>query len=817
MPSQMPRFRDRLSRLFKRRLSEVPEQSASGTFTSPAASNTSNRITTTHAVGNANTAAPSASTFNTQQGGIQQTPCASLPAESSTTAQILAQQPRSEVPDPPRPSASSTNTATTTPAQPASKAKTKAATVEDDPSSFRPVFGPERPPPGQQQEKEKKRSIWSKLKGESSSNSAAGSSKAQGADDDEEIAEFRLQVNKNLWPAFDPGEGVLANGVLNAAASLFYDFASGLHGQWGRGADFGPGYFGNHMFYSNQAASDSEYMLPARLFDLVQKRVVTASEVGKVRYATVSHVWGRTREIDGEKYGVDWKIPIRSEDKLEKMLEAARVLIGERYIWLDVLCMDQRRKNELEIAKMKGYFENATGCLVWLDDAFEEGNWNQILKALKEINKFFNLDEYSVPTMAVDNLLGGNSAFLDKKFDSVEAFKWIKKILTIETCPWFKRVWTLQEGVIPDNLFFCTPERYMTSAGTFFQAIGLCEQIAKLFLDIGAMEGFAINHELQKSELFKMLKLRQLYRTRDISYWHVVQAVRSRQCTYEQDRVFGVCGLVHGTIPIINYDRSVQGLFNDLYKAVVDDGDFSACLFLGGRSLTPDKDISMGYISPGDPKHPESHFLVLAENGLRMDGVGFDRVTRVASIIAWPGEGKLHDWSKRFPEFLNMSTETHTALASAWGMPTDTVKVGKEDNATDLVVGAWAAYGSMSGLASDGNNVLLKAFGDEFSEAFYALVPQGYLTWTKAMHLAQDRDDCANVLIWTASSEVQLAVVTEPVEGSVIVVTPSSYAEHPGHGCLICQQLPNGYLRKIGIGLGKAVNASSTGTFFMTI
>lgn len=357
----------------------------------------------------------------------------------------------------------------------------------------------------------------------------------------------------------------------------------------------------------------------------------------------------------------------------------------------------------------------------------------------------------------------------------------------------------------------------MTSAGAFFQTIGFCEQIAKLLLDAGAMPGFAINHELQKSELYKMLKLRQLYRTGDISYWHVAQAVRSRECTYEQDRVFGVCGLVHGTIPIINYDRSVQGLFNDLYKAYVDDGDFSACLFLGGRSLTPDKDISMGYINPGDPKHLESHFLVLAENGLRMDGVGFDRVTKVASILCWSREGKLYEWRKRFPEFLDMDRETHTALASAWGMPTDTVKVGKKDNAIDLVVGAWAAYGSLSSLASDKGNILLKAFGDEFLEAFYALVPRGLLTWTKTMHLTQDRDDSAIILIWTTCSEVQLAVVSEPVEGRVMVVTPSSYVEHPGHGCLICQQLPNGSLRKIGLGLGKAVKASSTGTFLLTV
>ena len=151
----------------------------------------------------------------------------------------------------------------------------------------------------------------------------------------------------------------------------------------------------------------------------------------------------------------------------------------------------------------------------------------------------------------------------------------------------------------------------MATASTFVLTIGLCERLVKLGLDTGSMSGFAISHELQRSELYKMSKLRKLYRNGNISYWHVIQAVRSRECTYEQDRVFGVCGLVHGMIPTINYDHSVQGLLNDLYKAYIDDGDFSACIFLGGRCLLPDNDMSMGYISPGEPRYPESHLLVL--------------------------------------------------------------------------------------------------------------------------------------------------------------------------------------------------------------
>lgn len=409
--AQNVRFRDRLSHLFKKKPSSIAASSESSIILVDAPTSDHNATS--------NAATPRVTGSDSHPANSRaKTPTSPLPAASASTA---------HVPDSAPPAAAL--------AQPTTKAEGKTTLVENDPSEARPVFGPERPPPEQQQAKERKKLFGQrKTEGEASSNAAAGSSKEQEANKEGDVPEFRVRVDKKFWPAFDPGEG---GSTLNGTGSLFYDFTSGLHGQWGRGADFGPGYFGNQLFHSEKWSSGSEYPVPSRLFDLVQRRVVESQEVGtRVRYAVVSHVWGRTRNVDGEKYNVDWKIPIRSEDKLEKILEAARVVIGERYIWMDVLCLDQRRKNELEIAQMKAYFGNATGCLVWLDDAFEQGNWDEILGAIKEINKFFRLDEYSVPTVSVASMFGPDSSFLERKFDSVEAFRWIGKILLIEKAPW---------------------------------------------------------------------------------------------------------------------------------------------------------------------------------------------------------------------------------------------------------------------------------------------------------------------------------------------------------------------------------------------
>jgi len=141
---------------------------------------------------------------------------------------------------------------------------------------------------------------------------------------------------------------------------------------------------------------------------------VTASEVGKVNCAVIPHVCGAVRDIAGSQYGVDGKITIRSETKLKKILEAARIVVGERYIWLDVSCMDQKRKNELGIAKMKSYFENATGCPVWLDDALEESSWADTQSAIKEVNGLYNLDESGTPTKSSADLMRDGMAVCPK-------------------------------------------------------------------------------------------------------------------------------------------------------------------------------------------------------------------------------------------------------------------------------------------------------------------------------------------------------------------------------------------------------------------
>ncbi|KAK4249136.1 heterokaryon incompatibility protein-domain-containing protein [Corynascus novoguineensis] len=541
---------------------------------------------------------------------------------------------------------------------------------------------------------------------------------------------FELRIDTKMWPVFDLRDD--PSNSMGPAGKLLLDFTERLASHWAAGADVGP-YFGRPIFESNTNGIDAG-QLPPLLFDLVQNRVVRSS--------AVSHVWGPTTDIDGLKYG----------NTLLQILEAARVVAGERYIWMDILCLDQRKRNELEIAKMKSYYANATGCFVWLDNSYDNANWHDVLNAIKKVNSFFKLDQHGSP-------LPGS---LD---DTQEFFK-------METAPWFRRVWTL-------------PGRPVHDRGAHIWTIaGLYE----------VMAGTAFTHQLQRSEIYKLLTLRRLYRQRQISYWHLAQA----------DRVFGVCDMIHKTDPIINYNRSIEGLYEDLYKIYIDDGDFSPCQFLRGRSLLPDKDVSMGYVRPIPVERSETHSLALTRSGLRMGGIGIDRITKVHCILGWD---PLEEWWKRFPDFLGMPFDAHFDLARAFGLE------AIPHNDSQLCPASFAAYLALQ--VSKNDDGVMELFGKAFGDLLYNNIPPALLQWIRAAYLTQNRKDSALTMIWTQSGGVQLAVVTEPVEGNVLAVMPSSYRTEPGPGCLICQVLPNGCLKKIGIGLGNACKASELRGFLL--
>ncbi|KAL1921287.1 uncharacterized protein VTP21DRAFT_11003 [Calcarisporiella thermophila] len=228
--------------------------------------------------------------------------------------------------------------------------------------------------------------------------------------------------------------------------------------------------------------------------------------------------------------------------------------------------------------------------------------------------------------------------------------------------------------------------------------IGLCDLLADLLLQQRDFLGKAILQELQQSK------------------------TRSAR---EQDRVYGICGLLSCRPSLVNYAGSVVNLTTKLHALSVERGDLSTCAYLGSDIMQ-----GSGITTTGVKMAFEIHWIRLNGNDLIMDIAGITSIREAFFILSM---GQLADWYKDFPSFLETTKSVHVDLAKAFQLPTET-------NADGLCPGAFAAY---YGLLD--NTGIIRLFGDDFDEQFQRLRPKAMLAWTS---LAGATEDSALLCLW---------------------------------------------------------------------
>ncbi|CAG8551859.1 12612_t:CDS:2 [Acaulospora colombiana] len=164
-------------------------------------------------------------------------------------------------------------------------------------------------------------------------------------------------------------------------------------------------------------------------------------------YCTVSFVWGESPSpVDVES--VPWPVPISSQAKLDFILESCSNQ-GFKYVWLDILCINQRRDDEAahkdqaaEIPKMETYYANSTATIVFgLNYENFAINWSKVASVVD----IWLADRDGKSLETRDAVWEGLAGIDDVMQDS-----------------WFWRVWTLQEAVVP----IVSSRRLVTSSGT---------------------------------------------------------------------------------------------------------------------------------------------------------------------------------------------------------------------------------------------------------------------------------------------------------------------------------------------------------------
>lgn len=144
-------------------------------------------------------------------------------------------------------------------------------------------------------------------------------------------------------------------------------------------------------------------------------------------YRCISHLWGKTENSLWSNHditNVSWKVFLR-EEKREKLLQIFKKYKG--YFWMDVFCTNQEaEKKALDI--MGDIYKNCRECICLIDgesrinleDSFDINGYPQC----QRINNHLEAEDYC-------NLYS-----------------------VLYSCEWMKRVWTLQEAMLPQVVYF---------------------------------------------------------------------------------------------------------------------------------------------------------------------------------------------------------------------------------------------------------------------------------------------------------------------------------------------------------------------------
>lgn len=188
-----------------------------------------------------------------------------------------------------------------------------------------------------------------------------------------------------------------------------------------------------------------------RLFDVQQGRVVTASE--SMPYAALSYVvGGRTEALErfncaGRKQE-DSGAPEILDTLLPSTIKDAGTLmrgLGRRYLWNDVLCIDQRSTEDRAeiIAAMSDIYKNAEFTIIAATGEHADAGLPGVTRASRVADR-------AVARIEID---GKNFTLVDHK----ESY--LHRIM--QECRWSSRGWCYQEHMLsPRCLFFATDEVY---------------------------------------------------------------------------------------------------------------------------------------------------------------------------------------------------------------------------------------------------------------------------------------------------------------------------------------------------------------------
>ncbi|KAI0552925.1 heterokaryon incompatibility protein-domain-containing protein [Xylaria curta] len=256
-------------------------------------------------------------------------------------------------------------------------------------------------------------------------------------------------------------------------------------------------------------------------------------DCGIPSYAILSHTWrgnNGDREVTFAGFQKVAAELIEAHPYSDKLLGACQVALTLQleYLWVDTCCIDKTKSAELSeaINSMFSWYESARICIVYLDD-YVSG---------------------------------------DKKFIDVDAFR---------HCRWFKRVWTLQELLAPQTVYFY--DKHWVYLGDKFHLGALLSYITRIETDF----------------LEKRVPIQTASVAKRMSW------AAGRQSTREEDKAYSLLGIFNVNMPLLYGERSKSfiRLQEEILKEIDDHSIFAWKEIRGVFATSPDDFADSGNIT----------------------------------------------------------------------------------------------------------------------------------------------------------------------------------------------------------------------------
>jgi len=304
---------------------------------------------------------------------------------------------------------------------------------------------------------------------------------------------------------------------------------------------------------------------PKRLFDVQSMRLIETSRLHykfDEKYVAISYSWNEKFQIDLQDSNISWKVRFATPNWLSIICEKIKA-IQIRYIWIDALCINQDSKEDKEsqVPFMGDYYHGAEFVMVVLDDIEQYRDY--ILASASILKTIPDNIEYKTRYSSVPDWF------------KLEHFVAAHNLIAIiSKTRWSKRVWTVQEITLSNKAIYFIP------GVTSFTDEQLSTLIMLKYMGGSSQVESITKHMMElpiKIEVTESLSVESIIPNRNNRHLPITaarQLLLGRSCQREQDKVYGMLGLLHyGRELKVDYRLTLPEIEKLLYTLASQNGD----------------------------------------------------------------------------------------------------------------------------------------------------------------------------------------------------------------------------------------------------